>query len=144
MEVVGFVGMMAGGIIMSTWGGFKSHLKTMVVGLVAFGILAICMGLSQQFIQYLFLMLLYGVALTMVQTAITTMLQEKTAPAMIGRVFGLFGSMYSGFLPIGMIVFGPLADIIPMRWIMVGSGIALICIAAVTYTDTHIRQKEGF
>ena len=41
-------------------------------------------------------MVFYGVALTMVQTAITTMLQEKTDTSMQGRVFGLLGTMYSG------------------------------------------------
>ena len=48
---------------------------------------------------------------------------------MQGRVFGLMGAMYSGFLPIGMAVFGPMADVIPLQWIMVGSGIGLIFIA---------------
>ena len=35
----------------------------------------------------------------MVQTAITTMLQEKTDTSMQGRVLGLLGTMYAGFLP---------------------------------------------
>ena len=69
----------------------------------------------------------------MVQTAITTMLQEKTGASMQGRVFGLLGTMYSGFLPVGMAVFGPLADILPLQWIMIGSGAALILIARITY-----------
>lgn len=28
---------------------------------------------------------------------------------------GLLGSMYSGFLPIGMALFGPLADVVPLQ-----------------------------
>lgn len=47
---------------------------------------------------------------------------------MLGRVFGLMGAMYSGFLPVGMAIFGPLADILPLQWIMVGSGIALVLV----------------
>jgi DHA3 family macrolide efflux protein-like MFS transporter len=34
--------------------------------------------------------------------------------------------MYSGFLPVGMAILGPLADMLPLQWIMVGSGIALV------------------
>ena len=75
---------------------------------------------------------LYGVALTAVQTAVTTLIQEKARAEMQGRVFGLLGSMYSGFLPIGMAVFGPMADVIPLRWIMTASGAALVLIAAGT------------
>lgn len=133
VEVVGFAGMMAGGVAMSTWGGFRSRGKTLAAGLLAFGSFAIGMGFSKNFILYLGLMAFYGVALTMVQTAITTMLQERTDTSMQGRVFGLLGTMYAGFLPLGMTVFGPLADILPLQWIMIGSGIALILIAVITY-----------
>ena len=131
VEVVGFAGMMAGGVAMSTWGGFRSREKTLAAGLLAFGSFAIGMGFSKNFILYLGLMAFYGVALTMVQTAITTMLQERTDTFMQGRVFGLQGTMYAGFLPVGMAVFGPLADIFPLQWIMIGSGIALIFIAGI-------------
>lgn len=133
VEVVGFAGMMAGGVAMSIWGGLRSRGKTLAAGLLAFGSFAIGMGFSKNFILYLGWMAFYGVALTMVQTAITTMLQEKTDTSMQGRVFGLLGTMYAGFLPLGMAVFGPLADILPLQWIMIGSGIALILIAGITY-----------
>ena len=127
VEVVGFAGMMAGGVIMSTWGGFKvTEEKLWQLEIFAFGSFAIGMGFSKNFIFYLGLMVCYGVALTMVQTAITTMLQEKTDTSMQGRVFGLLGTMYAGFLPIGMAMFWPLADILPLQWIMIGSGIALL------------------
>ena len=133
VDGVGCAGMMAGGVAMSTWGGFRSREKTLAAGLLAFGSFAIGMGFSKNFILYLGLMAFYGVALTMVQTAITTMLQERTDTSMQGRVFGLLGTMYAGFLPLGMAVFGPLADILPLQWIMIGSGIALILIAVITY-----------
>ena len=129
VELTGFFGMMAGGLLMSTWGGFKSRIRTLFAGLLCFGGLAIGMGLSRNFILYLALMLLYGVALTVIQTATTTLIQERAEASMQGRVFGLMGSMYSGFLPIGMAVFGPLADAIPLQWIMIGSGAALFLLA---------------
>ena len=135
VELVGFAGMTLGGLLMSTWGGFKSRKATLLFGLAIFGIMAILMGLSTNFIFYLALMALYGVALTMVQTAITTLLQEKTETSMQGRVFGLLGSMYSGCMPIGMAIFGPLADLIPLQWIMIASGIVLIVIAVIPRLD---------
>lgn len=139
VELVGFGGMIVGGLLMSTWGGFKQKGKTLVVGLAAFGAFAIGMGFSKNFILYLSMMLLYGVALTIVQTSITTMLQENADTSMQGRVFGLLGTMYSGFLPIGMALFGPLSDIVPLQWIMIVSGTALITIALITNFDRQIR-----
>lgn len=135
VEVVGFLGMMAGGVIMSTWSGVKNRGKTLAGGLFVFGSLAIGMGISNNFILYLALMVCYGIALTVVQTVITTILQEKTDICMQGRVFGLLGTMYAGFLPIGMAMFGPLADILPLQWIMIGSGIALMVISGITYEN---------
>ena len=129
VELAGFIGMVAGGLLMSIWGGFRSRITTMSADLIAFGSLAIGMGLSAHFVLYLALMLLYGIAITMVQTATTTLIQEKAELSMQGRVFGLLGAMYSGFLPVGMAVFGPMADVISLRWIMIGSGIALMVLS---------------
>ena len=139
VELAGFIGMVAGGILMSIWGGFKSRVTTMSVGLIAFGSLAIGMGLSKQFALYLTLMIIYGVAITMVQTATTTLIQEKAEMSMQGRVFGLLGAMYSGFLPVGMAIFGPMADEISLQWIMIGSGIALIVLSVFVGTNKEMR-----
>ena len=130
VEVIGFIGMMAGGLLIGAWGGFKNRVKTFAVGMAAFGILGIAMGAVDSFIVYLVMMAIYGVALTMVQTAATTLLQENTAPEMQGRMFGLFGAMFSGFLPLGMVVFGPLADVMSMRLLMIVTGVLLTIMAA--------------
>lgn len=130
VEVVGFLGMMTGGIVMSTWGGFRRRSKTLISGLAVFGLIGAAMAVSGHFILYLVLMFLYGIPLTMIQTAVTTMIQENAEESMQGRVFGLLGTMYSGFLPVGMAVFGPLADVMPLPWIMIGSGVVLVLLAA--------------
>ena len=140
VELSGFIGMVVGGLLMSTWGGFKSRVRTISVGLLAFGSLAIAMGLSKQFALYLALMAIYGVAITMVQTATATLIQEKAEVSMQGRVFGLLGAMYSGFLPIGMAIFGPMADKVPLQWIMIGSGIALIALSVFVGIDRKMRK----
>ena len=129
VELVGFAGMTLGGVLMGIWGGFKSRLRTFSVGLVILSIMTIGMGVSPYFIIYLLMMFVYSIAITMIQTAATTIIQEKVESSMVGRVFGLMGAMYSGFLPVGMIAFGPLADAIPLQWIIVGSGIALALVA---------------
>ncbi len=141
VELVGFAGMLSGGLVMSIWGGFNSRIKTLFLSLSAFGAFAIGMGIANNFIIYLVYMLFYGIAMTIVQTSITTLLQEKTEVSMQGRIFGLLSSMYSGFLPIGMAIFGPLADVIPLQWIMVSSGLALILIAIITRSNRHLADK---
>jgi DHA3 family macrolide efflux protein-like MFS transporter len=128
VELVGFAGMALGGVLMGMLGGFKSRLKTFAFGLLILSIMTIGMGISPYFVLYLAMMFVYSIALTMIQTATTTIIQENAQESMLGRVFGLMGAMYSGFLPIGMAIFGPLADMLPLQGIMVGSGIALVLV----------------
>lgn len=85
----------------------------------------------------------YGIALAMVQTASTTLLQENSTSEMTGRIFGLFGAAYSSFLPIGMVVFGLLADKTSMRLLMVVSGGLLILMSVVVYLDKAF-YRHGF
>ena len=139
VELVGFAGMALGGVLMGIWGGFKSRVKTFAVGLLILSIMTIGMGVSPYFILYLVMMFVYSIALTMIQTATTTILQEQTESSMQGRVFGLMGAMYSGFLPVGMAIFGPLADMLPLQWIMVGSGIALVLVAVYLQVKSKLN-----
>lgn len=141
VELVGFAGMVIGGLVMSLWGRFKKPVKALLLSFAAFGVFAMGMGLSKSFILYLSLMLFYGVAMTMIQTAITTLLQENSEARMQGRVLGLLSSMYSGFLPIGMMVFGPLADVFQLQSLMVGSGVMLIMIAVGLRSSRHFCES---
>ena len=124
---------------MGIWGGFKNRVKTFAVGLFILSIMTIGMGVSSYFILYLVMMFVYSIALTMIQTATTTIIQEKAESSMIGRVFGLMGAMYSGFLPLGMAIFGPLADMLPLQRIIVGSGIALVLVAGYLQVKSKLN-----
>ena len=139
VELVGFAGMALGGVLMGIWGGFKSRVKTFAIGLLILSIMTIGMGVSPYFILYLVMMFVYSIALTMIQTAVTTIIQEKAEGSMLGRVFGLMGAMYSGFLPVGMAIFGPLADMLPLQWIMVGSGIALVLVTVYLQVKSKLN-----
>ncbi|MBT9776781.1 MFS transporter [Clostridium sp. MCC353] len=133
VELTGFAGMISGGLLMSLWGGLKSQTGTLLAGYACFGLSAVGMGLSGSFLPYLVFMLFYGIAMTAVQTSATTLLQKNADITVQGRVFGLMGTMYSGFLPLGMMVFGPMADLIPLNRMVTASGIALMGIAGVLY-----------
>ena len=115
-------------LIDEVWGGFKNRNKTYALGMLAYGAFTILLGFSTQFILFAALMFCVSFFLPIVQTASMTMLQEKAAPEMQGRVFSLLNVMFSGFMPLGMGVFGPLADFVPIGFLMIGTGgiIALI------------------
>lgn len=141
VELVGFGGMTAGGLVMSVWKGFEKRSRTLAAGLAVFGAAAFCMGLGQNFLLYLVWMAVYGVALTAVQTTITTMLQEKAEKAVQGRVFGMMGALYSLLYPMGMALFGPMADCLPLEWLMLLSGAALMVMAGMACRDPYLKEN---
>lgn len=131
-EVWGFGGMTAGGILMSILGnscsGLKKRRNILFAGFIVFGIMSAGMGIVKSFAFYLIFMGMYGVALTTVQTTITTLIQEYTKSSIQGRILGFMGAMYAVCYPAGMAVFGLMADRILLQWIMIGSGIVLILV----------------
>ncbi|MBR5302660.1 MAG: MFS transporter [Clostridia bacterium] len=137
VELAGFGGMMAGGLLMTIWGGFRNHGMTLSLGLALFGVMAMAMGVSRYFVLYLVWMALYGVALTMVQTTLTTMLQMQTEQTIQGRVFGLMNALYASCYPLGMAIFGPLADWMPLQGMMIFSGVVLMMTAGTVYCGRH-------
>lgn len=133
-EVCGFGGMTAGGMLMAAAAGRwakKQKKPVLSAGLALFGAASAGMGIAENFGLYLALMTGYGIALTVVQTTITTLLQENSDAASHGRIFGRMSAVYAFCYPAGMAVFGPLADEVPLPWIMAGAGGLLICMAAL-------------
>lgn len=125
-EMAGFAGMVLGGILLGTWGGFKQRTKTLVFGLVCFGTFSLVLGFTYTFWLFAVMMFLMSFFIPVVQTATTTMLQEHVPAEKQGRIFGLLGAMYSGFMPLGTAIFGPLADGIKIQWLVIGCGVSLV------------------
>lgn len=140
-EVAFGVGMLAGGALISAWGGFRDRMRMLVATSLAFGILSVCMGLSGDilglpgsFAVFLGFMLLTGVGVSWFSTTATTLLQEQVDPEVQGRVFGLVGIVLAVAMPVGMLIFGPLADTISVEWILVLTGIITVLVTfAVAY-----------
>ena len=122
-------GMIVGGIVMSVWGGFKNKIYTMALSSIAMGICTFALGIIPVFWIYLFFMVLFGIAMPMFNTPSTVLLQEKVDENYLGRVFGVYGMIASSVMPLGMLIFGPLSDIIKIEWLLVGTGIFIFIIS---------------
>ena len=54
------------------------------------------------------------------------MLQQKVEEEYLGRVFGVLNMISSAMMPLGMLIFGPMADYIRIEWMLIGTGILMI------------------
>ncbi|NLF80644.1 MAG: MFS transporter [Clostridia bacterium] len=124
-EISWSLGAIFGGVIIAAWGGFKNRIFSMGFSFMFFGITFTALGLMSHFWIYLAIMLLSGLFLPMFTTAETTLIQEKTDPQMMGRVFSIVNIIITAVMPIAMLVLGPLADVIDVRYIIVISGVMM-------------------
>jgi DHA3 family macrolide efflux protein-like MFS transporter len=106
---------------MTAWGGFKNRFRTIGLSCLLWAVLFVGLGLSQNFIAYLVFMTLAGIPMPFFGASTTTLLQEMVEPDMQGRVFGAQGLIMNTVMPLGMLVFGPLADVVTIETILIVS-----------------------
>lgn len=127
-ETIGFVGMFLGGLLLGTWGGFKNRNKTLTLGIILYSVFAIALGLVTQYWLFVVIMFFISFSIPIIQTTTMTMLQEKVQIEMQGRIFSLLNAIFSGLMPLGMILFGVLADIVSINYLIIPAGAILFLI----------------
>ncbi len=127
------VGVLAGGLILGTWGGFKRRILTTLVGLLGIGLSYLVIGFAPAtlFPLALFAVFLAGAMASFVNGPVHAIFQATIEPAMQGRVFTLIGSLGGAMAPVGLVLAGPIADIFGIQtWYIVSGGVfALMGIA---------------
>jgi DHA3 family macrolide efflux protein-like MFS transporter len=168
VQTVSGVGMLAGSIIMSAWGGPKRR----ILGVIGFATLAACglllMGFrsSALFVGGGLLLLLFCVPLASGPSQ--AIFQTKIAPAVQGRVFGARRTLSQSMKPLAFLISGPLADYVFEPWMsqegalahtfiggwigtgpgrgiglmMVIAGLGLILVSVLAFANPRVRRVE--
>ncbi len=142
LEVVFGVGMLIGSFIIASWGGFKNRLITYFWANIIIGVGAVGLGLPFDFWFYIGVWGIIGLFIALSSPLLVALIQEKVDPAYIGRVFSVFGLINTISMPLGMLVFGPLADVIDVSHIILFSGVAMVIISIVPLFVKNLI-KEG-
>lgn len=129
IEIAFSIGMMIGGIIMASWGGLKNKVYTIVLGATIMGACGVAFGVTSIFWIYLIFMGVVGVAIPIFNTPAMVLLQEKVEEEFMGRVFGVMSMISSIMMPLGMMIFGPAADIVKIEWLLIGTGLFTVIIS---------------
>ncbi|MGY6208974.1 MFS transporter [Cytobacillus firmus] len=140
IEIAFSVGMMAGGGIIASWGGYPNKITTMTLASLIMGICTLALGIVPVFWIYLLFMAFFGIAMPIFNTPVTVLLQEKIEEDYLGRVFGVMGMISTSMMPIGMLIFGPVADVIAIEWLLVGTGAFIILLAVILGRDQVLLE----
>ena len=135
-------GMLIGSILISFWGGFKNRLITFFFAYIFIGVGTILLGIPFNYYFYISMWSMVGFFIAISNPVIVGLIQEKVDPAYIGRVFSVFSLINTVSMPLGMIVFGPLADVINVSHIILVAGIMMGIIAIVPLFNKRLL-KEG-
>ncbi|MCL1947298.1 MAG: MFS transporter [Chitinivibrionia bacterium] len=126
IEIAFSLGMMAGGLLIGMWGGFKNHVFSMTISCVLCGILSVGLGLVPNFWLYLCIMVTIGVTMPLFNTPAMVILQSTVEPSFMGRVISVFTMVSSSVMPLAMLIFGPLADVISIDILLIITGLLVI------------------
>jgi DHA3 family macrolide efflux protein-like MFS transporter len=122
IEIAFSVGMIVGGLLIASWGGFKNRVHTMVAASLIFGACAFAIGVVPVFSLYLVFMAIMGLGMPAFNTPSTVLLQEKVEGEYLGRVFGIFGMIATSLMPLSMLIYGPIADVVPIETLLIITG----------------------
>jgi MFS transporter, DHA3 family, macrolide efflux protein len=80
-------------------------------------------------------MLLQGIVLPFYNTPTSVMLQEQVDKQYMGRVLSIMTMINSIAMPIGILIFGPLADVVSIELLMIISGIGMIVFGGLYWVN---------
>ncbi|MBO3095638.1 MFS transporter [Cellulomonas dongxiuzhuiae] len=127
-ELAFSIGMTLGGVVVAWWGGLRNRVHMVVITTALFAVLNVGLGLSTNMWVFFGFMFLIGLGVPFFSTPTMTVLQEKVEPERLGRVFGFVGIVMAVAMPVGMAVFGPLADRYSVESLLVAAGVALMVV----------------
>jgi DHA3 family macrolide efflux protein-like MFS transporter len=134
------VGVVAGGIILGIWGGFRRRVVTAMIGLIGLGLGNAALGVipAGSFWLALAATALAGLATPITNGSLGAVIQASVAPEMQGRVFALVLSLATAAAPLGLLLAGPIGDTLGVRiWFVIGGvvcslmGVLGLCLPAV-------------
>jgi MFS transporter, DHA3 family, macrolide efflux protein len=126
VEVSFSLGMVIGSGVVAWWGGFKNRIVTAGLSISLMGVGVFMLGVVNQFYVYIGFMLLQGVVLPFYNTPMMVIIQEQVEPAYMGRVMSLSTMINAIAMPIGIMIFGPLADVLTIESLMIISGLGMV------------------
>ncbi len=142
IEIVFSAGMLAGSGLISVWGGFKNRIYTLLLSITVMALCTIGLGIAGIFWLYLGFMGVFGIAIPFFNTPSAVFLQERVEQNYLGRVFSINTMLFSSVWPLGMLIVGPIVEIIPIEPVLVCSGLLMLALIFVMRMDGKLVRAS--
>lgn len=131
LEIAFAIGMTLGGAAVAAYGPRFSRMGLILGSLAIMGVLTVALGLSPNLVVFLIVMFLVGLFIPGFSTPSMTVVQEVVEPERHGRVFGFWGIVGAVAMPLGMAIFGPMAEVMSVEAVLVIAGVLMMIALAV-------------
>ena len=145
MEAAWGIGVVAGGLCLSVWGGFRRQILTSLVGLMGIGLGGLLIGLvpAAYFPLAVLGMFILGFASPITNGPLMAVVQASVAPEMQGRVFTLIASTAAAMSPLGLLMAGPVADRFGVQtWFVIGGGITILMAVGALFVPAILHLED--
>lgn len=144
LEAAVGIGLVAGGLALGVWGGFRRRMATAMLALALMGVGMTGVGVtpSDAFPVALGGMFLVGFTLSFVTGLRVAVLQASVPPEKQGRVITVALTGTAATDPVGLAIAGPLADALGVRIWYVLCGIITVVMGAGSFLVRPIMQIE--
>jgi DHA3 family macrolide efflux protein-like MFS transporter len=138
------LGMLAGGLTLSVWGGFKRRIVTAMLALVLQGIGILIVGFTPATALQLAIGALFfaGFMNPIVNGSFNAGMQAIVPPQMQGRFFTLVISASAAMSPLGLAIAGPVSDALSIQAWFVFAGVASTLMGAAMFSIPAVMQIE--
>ncbi len=139
------IGIIAGGLLLSIWGGFKKKILTSLMGILGIGVSVLLMGLAPQSMFFLLIAacVLAGFTQVLANGPLGAIFQANVDKDMQGRVFSLIGAGATAMMPLSLLASGPVSDHFGIRtWYIFGGSVCII-MAIAALAIPSIVNIEG-
>ena len=146
LESLSGIGVIAGGLVLSAWGGFKRRILTAMTGVIGLGLGCLIMGLlpPSAFTWAVVAMFIVGFVNPITNGPLLAAVQAVVAPDMQGRVFSLISSLAAATSPIGLLIAGPVSDWLgPQAWFIIGGIVTLLTGITAFFIPAVMRFEDG-
>jgi DHA3 family macrolide efflux protein-like MFS transporter len=138
-------GIIAGGVLLATWGGFKRKVTTALFGIIGIGAGTIVVGMApaNAFPLALVGMGIAGLTNPIANGPLMALLQTVVRQDMQGRVVSLVVSGATAMAPLGLLIAGPVSDAVGIRtWFWFG-GVVCLLMGAVGFAVPAVMNVES-
>ena len=130
---------------------FKSQYKTMVIALMTMSVFIAALGIpalpffeatsnTLLLLYYVIVCFIIGSGSIMVNIPFRITMQKEISDEFRGRVFGIIGSLSMAVMPLGMIAFGYLIDLVPGYAVALMSGVIGIIVVLFMMSDSSLKS----